>query len=101
MDQHAMGVNLQVTSGGPARTPYAPQFNRFLGRMGYLLQHGRHVADVAVLYPIASLQSVYKFDGGQQSKSGEEARKPNTNASASGRDGGITPPKIDYQDMRE
>lgn len=101
MDQHAMGVNLQVTSGGPARTAYAPQFNRFLGRMGYLLQHGRHVADVAVLYPIASLQSVYKFDGGQHSQSGGETRKANINAVASAREGGITPPEIDYQDIGE
>jgi len=42
-----------VTSGGPElwKAPYMPEFNRFLGRMSYLLQHGRHVADVAVLYP--------------------------------------------------
>ena len=65
MDQYAMGVNLQVTSGGPARTTYAPQFNHFLGRMSYLLQRGRHVADVAVLYPIASLQTAANFYGGQ------------------------------------
>jgi hypothetical protein len=101
MDQHAMGVNLQVTSGGPARTAYAPQFNRFLGRMGYLLQHGRHVADVAVLYPIASLQSVFKFDGGQHSQSGGQTRQPDINAVASAREGGITPPEIDYQDIGE
>ena len=34
MDQHAMGVNIQLTSGGQARTAYAPEFNRFYsGRM--------------------------------------------------------------------
>ncbi|MCX6630069.1 MAG: glycosyl hydrolase, partial [Candidatus Solibacter sp.] len=56
MDQYAMGVNLQVTSGGPAlwNSAYMPQFNNYLGRMSYLLQHGRHVAEVAVLYPIAA-----------------------------------------------
>jgi hypothetical protein len=101
MDQHAMGVNQQVTSGGPARTAYAPEFNKFLGRMGYLLQHGRHVADVAVLYPIASLQSVFKFDGGQASQSGGESRKANIDAVISAREGGITPPEIDYQDIGE
>jgi hypothetical protein len=101
MDQHAMGVNLQITSGGPARTAYAPQFNRFLGRMGYLLQHGRHLADVAVLYPIASLQSVYKFDSGQHSEQRDAERKPNINAVASAREGGSTPPEIDYQDIGE
>lgn len=101
MDQHAMGVNLQVTSGGPARTAYAPQFNKFLGRMGYLLQHGRHVADVAVLYPIASLQAVAKFEGGQTSAERDALRKPDINAVASAREGGIVPPEIDYQDIGE
>jgi hypothetical protein len=101
MDQYAMGVNLQVTSGGPARTAYAPEFNRFLGRMSYLLQGGRHVADVAVLYPIASLQSAYKFDGGQHVTQPPGAQPPSINAVASAREGGITPPEIDYQDIGE
>ena len=101
MDQHAMGVNIQVTSGNLGRSAFAPQFNRFLGRMGYLLQHGRHVADVAVLYPIASLQSVFKFDGGQDNQSGRDIRKARVDAVASAREGGITPPEIDYQDIGE
>jgi hypothetical protein len=101
MDQYAMGVNLQVTSGGPARTAYAPQFNRFLGRMSYLLQGGRHVADVAVLYPIAALQTAYKFDGGQHVTLPPDTPAPNINAVASAREGGITPPEIDYQDIGE
>jgi hypothetical protein len=101
MDQHAMGVNLQVTSGGLWRAAFAPQLNRFLGRMGYLLQHGRHVADVAVLYPIASLQTAFKFDGGQNNQSGGEIRKASVDAVVSAREGGITPPEIDYQDIGE
>jgi hypothetical protein len=101
MDQHAMGVNIQVTSGGVGRAAFAPQFNRFLGRMGYLLQHGRHVADVAVLYPIASLQSVFKFDGGQDNQSGGDLRQASVDAVASAREGGITPPEIVYQDIGE
>jgi len=34
----------------------------FIGRLGYMLRGGRHVADVAVLYPIASLQADYNFN---------------------------------------
>jgi hypothetical protein len=96
MDQHAMGVNQQVTSGNVGRAAFALQLNRFLGRMSYLLQHGRHVADVAVLYPIASLQSGFKFDGGQDSQSGGDIRKASVDGVVSAREGGITPPEIDY-----
>jgi hypothetical protein len=102
MDQYAMGVNLQVTSGGPAlwNSAYMPQFNNYLGRMSYLLQHGRHVADVAVLYPIASLQTAYKFDGGQHPAPAPDSA-PKVNGEVSAREGGIVPPEIDYQNMGE
>ncbi|MBE0595121.1 MAG: hypothetical protein IH616_22260 [Gemmatimonadales bacterium] len=102
MDQHAMGVNLQVTSGGPRLwgSPFIPEFNNYLGRLGYMLQHGRHVADVAVLYPIASLQSAYKFDGGQH-VSPDPVQQPNIRGEISAREGGIVPREIDYQDIGE
>lgn len=97
-----MGVNLQVTSGGPGlwNSSYMPQLNNFLGRMGYLLQHGRHVADVAVLYPIAALQAAYKFDGGQH-VSPTPNPEPRVNGEVSAREGGIVPPEIDYQIIGE
>jgi len=102
MDQYAMGVNLQVTSGGPAvwNSSYVPDFNRYLGRLSYLLQHGRHVADVAVLYPIAALQTAYKFDGGHHPVPALDP-EPKINGEAAPREGGITPPEIDYQDIGE
>ena len=55
MDQFAMGINYQI----PARTvqPKRPELNDYVGRLSYLLQHGKHVADIAVLYPIASLHA--------------------------------------------
>ena len=64
MDQYAMGINEQI----PARTeqPKRAELNDYVGRLSYLLQHGRHVADVAVLYPIASLQAAYRNVGGRQ-----------------------------------
>jgi hypothetical protein len=59
MDQHAMGANLQI-GGRPGDTANA-EMGRYVGRMEYLLRHGRHVADIAVLYPIAALQADYTF----------------------------------------
>jgi hypothetical protein len=102
MDQYAMGVNLQVTSGGPKlwNAAYVPEFNNYLGRLSYLLQHGRHVADVAVLYPIAALQAAYKFDGGQHVSPAPDPA-PKVNGEVSAREGGIVPREIDYQDIGE
>jgi hypothetical protein len=69
--------------------------------MSYLLQHGRHVADVAVLYPIAALQTAYKFDGGQHVTLPPGTEPPKINGEASAREGGITPAEIDYQNIGE
>lgn len=93
MDQFAMGVNLQI-GNRPRET--GPELDRFVGRMSYLLRHGRHVADVAVLYPIAALQSAYSF-----------ATPPSSNRPASppqfywALEGGLIPPEIDYMDLGE
>lgn len=39
-------------------------FNRFLSRLNYMLARtGRHVADVAMIYPINTLQAGHYFDG--------------------------------------
>lgn len=41
-----------------------PEFNTYLGRLNVLLQNdAAHVADVAVLYPIATLQGSHHLDG--------------------------------------
>ncbi|MCF7974603.1 MAG: hypothetical protein K9N55_12360 [Phycisphaerae bacterium] len=41
-----------------------PQYNTYMSRLNLLLQnHGRHVADIAVLYPIATLQGSHHLDG--------------------------------------
>ena len=48
-------------------TKYAgdlPQYNTYMSRLNVMLQnHGRHVADIAVLYPIATLQGSHHLDG--------------------------------------
>ena len=41
-----------------------PEFNLFLARLNYILARpGRHVADIAVLYPIQTLYAGHFFDG--------------------------------------
>jgi hypothetical protein len=93
MDQYAMGVNLQI---GNRPQDVGPQLDRFVGRMSYLLRHGRHMADVAVLYPIAALQSAYYF-----------ASPPSSNRPGStptfywALEGGLIPSEIDYMDLGE
>lgn len=45
-------------AGGPQ------QYNTYMSRLNLMLQnHGRHVADIAVLYPIATLQAGHYLDG--------------------------------------
>ncbi|MEM7030838.1 MAG: glycosyl hydrolase [Chloroflexota bacterium] len=81
IEQYAKGVNLLIphaiwydtsevtfppelsyrdTTYGPALA----NFNDYIARLNLLLQDGRHVADIAVLYPMATLQAGYFFDGG-------------------------------------
>ena len=36
-------------------------FNKFIGRLSRLMQGGRHIADIGVLYPAASIQGKYFF----------------------------------------
>jgi len=86
MDQYAMGISFQVTAAGIiGRANNVPDLNRYVGRTSYILQHGRHVADVAILYPIAALQGCFTFDTGW-----EYAYT-----------GGNPPPEIDYMDIGE
>jgi hypothetical protein len=93
MDQYAMGVNLQI---GTRPQEIGPELDRFVGRMSYLLRHGRHVADVAVLYPIAALQSAYFFSSPPSSN-----RPGSTPTFYWALEGGLIPPEIDYMDLGE
>ena len=84
LDQMTMGTNIQIE--------FERKFegvDRFLGRGGYMLRGGRHVADVAVVYPIASLQAAYSFPSKAQ------------NGHYYAYMGGIVPPEIDYMDVGE
>lgn len=42
--------------------PELARYNRYVARCGLLLQGGRHVADVGVPYPVASLRAFYTCD---------------------------------------
>ena len=98
MDQYAMGINSQV----PARTvqPKRAELNDYVGRLSYMLQGGRHVADVAVLYPIDALHADYHNLGGQTFPLAAGEKAPQIREEAYAREGGDAPGS-NYQDIGE
>jgi hypothetical protein len=92
LDQAAMGINMQMDA---RRADLDPSSNELVGRLDYLLRGGRHVADIAVLYPIASLQADYYF--AQPATGG----RPGETGFTYSVEGGVVPPEIDYQDVGE
>jgi hypothetical protein len=100
MDQFAKGINWMVPHAvwydpvkitfppelsyrSPVYGPALPAYNEYVARLQCVLQRGGHVADIAVLYPIATLQAGYRFDAGEPYK------------------GGVIPPEADYMDIGE
>lgn len=99
MDQFAKGINLMEPHAvwytdavdiqpdlSPASATFGaalPAFNEYIGRLQGLLQGGRHIADIAILYPIASLQGRYHFGDGDPGW------------------GGVIPAEADYLDIGE
>jgi hypothetical protein len=102
MDQFAKGINWMIPHAvwydptpknitfpqelsyrSPVYGPALPAYNEYMARLHRILQRGRHVADIAVLYPIATLQAGYRFDVGVPYE------------------GGIVPPEADYMDVGE
>jgi hypothetical protein len=99
MDQFAKGINLMephavwytdtvdippdLSPAGKEFGAALPAFNEYIGRLQGMLQGGRHVADIAILYPIASLQGSYHFGPGDPGM------------------GGIIPGEADYLDVGE
>ena len=85
MDQFAKGINVMVphavwyaspkvhfppdlTPGAATYSPELPAYNQYIGRLQRMLQKGRHVADIGVLYPIATLQAGSWFGPGNPYK---------------------------------
>ena len=99
MDQFAKGINLMephavwytgkadiqpdLSPSSIAFCPSISDYNEFIGRLQGLLQGGRHIADIGVLYPIASLQGSYHFGSGDPGL------------------GGVIPAEADYLDIGE
>jgi hypothetical protein len=102
MEQYTKGINLliphavwydntQVTFKPelswrhPRYAERLPEFNTYLARVNLLLQNNAaHVADIAVLYPIATLQGSHHLDGPLGSYKG-----------------GVAVPEADYVDVGE
>jgi len=76
MELYIRGINLFVGANmGPGRWPFSKKkitdtaiiggpsgYAEWAGRSSLLLQGGRRVSEIAVLYPIASLEAFYYFD---------------------------------------
>ena len=92
MDQFAKGINLMEPHAvwygpkkadippdlSPANSTYGPHlddYNKYVGRMQVVLQGAKHVADIAVLYPIASLQAQYSFELGYPGHGGKPSHE--------------------------
>lgn len=82
MDQFAKGINLMVPHAvwyEPAKIIFKPDlspgaavygaelpgYNQYIARLQRLLQGGRHVADIGVVYPVATLQAGSWFGPGK------------------------------------
>ncbi len=81
MEQYTKGINLLIPHAvwyddrkvtfkpelswrSPIYAERLPEFNTYLARLNVLLQNdAAHVADIAVLYPIATLQGSHHLDG--------------------------------------
>jgi hypothetical protein len=103
MDQHAMGINLQIGNRPSNNDPtMGTAMSAYVGRMEYLLRRGRHVADIAVLYPIAALQADYSLAQPVKVEpvvpGGRGGGEPNFYYAL---EGGILAPENDYMELGE
>jgi hypothetical protein len=81
MEQYTKGINMliphavwyddkhvvfkpELSYRSPIYAEKLPEFNTYVARLNVMLQNsGRHVSDIAVLYPIATLQGSHYLDG--------------------------------------
>ena len=77
---HGMWYDPTKVSISPLVSPYSkklapglPKYSDYVGRTCYLLQGGRRVADIALLYPIASLEGGFYFDAIDNKRAGSWA----------------------------
>lgn len=75
---HGMWYNPEKVGIAPLISPFSeklapalPVYSDYVARSCYMLQGGRRVADIALLYPIASLQGGYFFDSPDNTRAGK------------------------------
>lgn len=104
MDQFAKGINLIIPHAvwyddDPQYVTYVPELsyrnpqfkddlpalNDYIGRLSTLLQNGKHVADIAMLYPIDYLESSFIFNGQANDPSDADYMKVSETLSLSAR----------------
>lgn len=90
MEIQARGINFVIPHGmwydptkvsiSPLVSPYSkklaaglPLYSDYVARSCYLLQGGRRVSDIALLYPIASLEAGFYFDSPDNKRAGSWA----------------------------
>ncbi|MHC4584747.1 MAG: glycosyl hydrolase [Planctomycetota bacterium] len=102
MEQYTKGINIliphavwyddknvvfkpELSYRSPIYAQGLPEFNTYISRLNVMLQNdGRHVSDIAVLYPIATLQGSHHLDGPLGFYKG-----------------GVNVPKVDYVEVGE
>ena len=95
-----MGINQQV--GWRPKAAESPEMGQYIGRTEYLLRGGRHVVDIAMLYPIATQQAKYKFahPTGVEPVIGGPARRVDAGFYYA-LEGGVVTPENTYMEMGE
>ncbi len=54
-----------ISAYSPKVGPSLPAYSKYIARSCYLLQGGSRVSDIAVFYPIASLEAAFSFETGK------------------------------------
>ena len=77
---HGMWYDPSKVSISPLVSPYSkklapglPKYSDYVGRTCFMLQGGRRVADIALLYPVASLEGGFYFDAADNKRAGSWA----------------------------
>lgn len=66
LDEKSVYIPPEISWRNPRLGPELPHYNPWAARISMMLQGGRHVADIGILYPIASLQANYRMDEPQK-----------------------------------
>ncbi|PQJ76586.1 glycosyl hydrolase [Polaribacter glomeratus] len=65
-----IGIPPLISAESEKLAPVLPAYNNYFGRSCYMLQGGRKVSEIAILYPIESLQAGFYFDAPENIRAG-------------------------------